>query len=154
MEGKCDMLDLQILKELRQDAKQSYRQLAEKLKIHPNTLMQRIKKLERDKIITGYQASINYTKLGYDYHGIAMLRTKKASTDKDIWQFKDIINLPQVQALYATTGVYDAVAIVRVKEREEMVKILKTIQESPIVYKSNTQIVLETFKHPSEYNPF
>ncbi len=153
IKNNVDVVDIAILRELKTDCKQSYRDLAHKLNIHPNTLMQRIKKLEKEHVINGYYADIDYRKIGYDYHGVSMLRTKKSRVTENMWEFEDIKKIPQVEAIYALTGPYDAIAIIRVKNREEMVEVLKKMQQNQMIAKTNTQIILRTFKNPSEYNP-
>ena len=146
------MLDLAILKELRRDAKQSYRELASKLKIHPNTLMQRIKRLEQEKVILNYTVDIDFRKVGYDLHAIVMIRTRKAKAPS-MWELDSIAKIPTVQMLHATTGSYDAIAVLRVKDRNELVQVLRQIQQSPAVMRTNTMIVLSSFKQLHEFNP-
>ena len=66
MKTKVDAVDLMILRELRTDCKRPMRELAHKLRMHPNTLLQRIKRLEKSKIVRKYHADIDYKSLGYD----------------------------------------------------------------------------------------
>lgn len=146
------MLDLAILKELRRDAKQSYRELASKLKIHPNTLMQRIKRLEQEKVLLNYTVDIDYRKIGYDLHAVVMIRTRKAKAPS-MWELDSIAKIPNVQMLHATAGGYDAVAVVRVRDRDELVEVLRQIQQAPAVQRTNTLVVLSSFKQLHEFNP-
>ncbi len=148
-----DKLDQEILRELKNDCTQSYKKLAEKLGTHVNTIIQHVQRLEREKVITGYSATINYQKIGYDYQGIALIRTSKLTDTKNMWLFDDVIKIPQVEALYAVTGSDDAFAIIRVKNRDEMVDVLKQVQDSEVVVKTNTLIILHTFKQWTNYNP-
>ena len=152
MRGTYDQLDLEILKELRNDGKQSYRILANKLKIHPNTLMQRIKRLEQDKVIRGYTADIDYRKLGFDMHAIVMIRTHK-NRSIDLWELQSIAKIPHVQILYAITGNHDAIAVLRVKDRDELISVLRKIQEVKAVLRTTTHVVLKSFKQTHEFNP-
>src|SRR3989344_571430 len=152
MDGKYDILDLGILRELRDDSKQSYRKLAAKLKIHPNTLMERIKRLEHNKLITHYRIEIDYRKLGFDIHAVIMIRTHKKRS-LDLWELEGVAKIPQVQLLYAVTGNYDAVAVVRVRTREELVEVLRKVQDVPAVIRTTTFTVLRSFKRADEFNP-
>jgi DNA-binding Lrp family transcriptional regulator len=148
-----DDLDVRILAELREDSKQSYKKLAEKLKTHPNTLMQRIKKLENNKIIKKYTVDPDYRKLGFDFRAIVMLRTRGIAITGHK-EFDMITRLPQVMALYGTTGNYDAVAVLEVKNMQELTEVLGKIQHALGVQRTTTYLVLETYKHSSDYNPF
>ena len=152
MEGRYDQLDLAILKELRNDAKHSYRVLATKLKIHPNTLMQRIKRLEKEKVIFRYIADIDYRKLGFDMHAIVMIRTHKKRS-LDMWELQSIAKIPNVQILYAITGTSDAIAVIRVRDRDELLQVLRKIQDTPVVIRTTTHVVLRSFKQVHEFNP-
>ena len=60
-----DETDEKILKNLMVDARQSARQLALKLGMSTVTVLSRIKKLEKAKIIQGYTVIIDHEKLGY-----------------------------------------------------------------------------------------
>jgi DNA-binding Lrp family transcriptional regulator len=59
-----DERDLIILNMLRKNARLSSRSLAKKLGLPVSTVHRRIKKLEKNGIITGYRASLNFEKLG------------------------------------------------------------------------------------------
>ena len=61
-----DEVDLKILKNLLVDARQSARKLSLKLGISTVTVLSRIQKLEKLKIIKGYTAILDDEKLGYD----------------------------------------------------------------------------------------
>ena len=152
MKKLYDSTDLAILRELRKDCKRPVRELAKKLKIHPNTLLQRIKKLEKEKIIVKYMAEVDYHKIGYDLHAIIMGKVRKGRAgDPD--QLSDLSAIPEVQSLYAATGAYDIIAVVKVKNRDQLVDVVRRIGENPIVVKTMTQIILYSYKYPHEFNP-
>ena len=52
---KLDDIDISILSHLRDDAKTQLKDLARELKVHPNTLLQRVRKLEKAKNIKGFK---------------------------------------------------------------------------------------------------
>jgi DNA-binding Lrp family transcriptional regulator len=152
MKGKYDDIDLMILNELRENCKEPVKEIARKLHIHPNTVLMRVKKLEKEKVIVKYQAEIDYRKLGYELHVIIMIRVRKGRAG-DPEQLADLSSIPQVQALYASTGIYDVIAIARVRDRDELVRMTRKIGENPIVTKTVTHLVLFPYKHHYEYNP-
>lgn len=152
MKGKIDTVDLMILRELRNDCKRPMRELAQKLRMHPNTLLQRIKRLEKSKIIQKYHAEVDYKALGYDMHSIVMIRIKKSGLE-DEGLLKDVATLPEVQSLYAVTGGADVIAIVKAKNRDDLVRILKTIQSESSVLRTTSYLVLLTYKESYEFNP-
>ncbi|MDD5171659.1 MAG: Lrp/AsnC family transcriptional regulator [Candidatus ainarchaeum sp.] len=152
MKNKVDTLDLMILRELRDDCKRPMRELAQKLRMHPNTLLQRIKRLEKSKIIRKYHADIDYKELGYDMHAVVMIKIKKSGLeDQDL--LKHVAALPEVQSLYAVAGGADCIAVVKAKNRDDLVRILTRIQTEPAVLRTTSYLVLVTYKESYQFNP-
>ena len=61
-----DELDRRILHELQRDARHvSSRDIAESVDASPSTIRKRIQRLESEGVITGYRATIDYKKAGY-----------------------------------------------------------------------------------------
>jgi len=152
MKDKMDSINLLILRELRDNSRRSIRELSVKLKMHPNTLMQRIKKLERDGLIRKYVAEIDYSKLGYDVHAIVSIKvTKEAKSDwkilNELRAFKDIVSL------YAATGTYDLVAIIRTKSSAALTDLISELNKKQYIAETNTLFLLYPFKHAYEFNP-
>ena len=73
---KMDQTDEKILKNLMVDARLSARQLALRLGMSTVTILSRIKKLEKEKIIRGYTAIIDNEKLGYELTAIIEIIAK------------------------------------------------------------------------------
>lgn len=152
MKEKIDRMDSLLLRELRENCKAPMRVLAKVLHVHPNTVLQRIKKLEKGKVIKGYQAKLDYKKVGYDVHAIVMIKIRKAGLEKDDL-LKEVRNMPEIEALYATTGAADVVAMAYAKNRDHLVKVLKKIQGHEDVLRTVSHIVLISYKRPEEFNP-
>jgi DNA-binding Lrp family transcriptional regulator len=155
MKDKIDSVDLVILRELRDDCKRPVCELARKLSIHPNTLLQRIKKLEASGVIMKYTAELDYAKLDYDLHAIISMKVTKDIHSERKWAiFKELKGIKDIVALYAVTGTYDIVAIVKTKNRETLNTLLEEINGKNYVHETNTSLVLQPFKHAYEFNPF
>jgi DNA-binding Lrp family transcriptional regulator len=149
---KIDEIDLMILRELRDDCKRPVRELAKKLNIHPNTLLQRIKKLEKSGVLIKYIAEIDYSKLGFDLHAIVSIKLDKIARSK--WPtIEELRDIKDISALYAVTGQYDITAIVKTKNRETLTNVLAELNKKPYVIETNTMLVLFPFKHAYEFNP-
>ena len=95
---KMDETDEKILKNLMVDARLSARQLALKLGMSTVTVLSRIKKLEKEKIIHGYTTIIDHEKLGYVLTAIIEIIAKN---DK----IEDIEN--KISKFENVCGVYD-----------------------------------------------
>lgn len=62
---KFDDIDLEIIEELLSHGRITLVELSEKFDMSPNGIKERIKNLEKKKIIVGYKTKINYEKLGF-----------------------------------------------------------------------------------------
>jgi len=151
--GDLDEFDFLILKELRENCKTSIRELSLKVGLHPNTLMQRISKLEKEKIIIKYAAEIDYSKIGYDLHAIIFIKISKGmkfdwNSVNQLRKYKDIL------AMYAMTGEHDVMLIVKTLNREKLTKLIESLSGEKEILDTYTLLVLGTYKHAYEFNPF
>lgn len=138
-----DKTDEDILLALRHNARASFRQMAQQLKIHPTTLITRIKKLEKSGVICGYGANLDLTELGYEFMGVVQIKIAKG---KLLETQEKISKMRGVVAVYDVTGEYDSVAIVAAKGRDSFSKLLKSFLHLPHVEHTNTQVILNVVK--------
>ena len=138
-----DEIDERILKNLLLDARLSARQLALKLGMSTVTILSRIKKLEKQKIIKGYTSTLDHEKLGYDLTAIIEIIAKK---DK-ITQVEDKLSeMENVCAVYDITGSTDTLLVAKFKGRGELSKFVKDLASIPNVENTITHVVLNTVK--------
>lgn len=152
MKDKYDDLDLDILKELREDCRRSSYDLAELMGVSPNRITERIKRLKADGVIRRYQAQIAYPKLGFDMHALVFLNLKSgvAHTNESVVQ---ITAMPEIASFYWLAGIFDGVAVIRTTTRDALSKALKKMGENKTVGGTRTDMIFETYKHPYEFNP-
>ena len=138
-----DKTEIKILKNLLVDERLSSRQMALKLGMSTVTILTRIKKMEKEKIVKGYTAIIDHEKLGYDLTAIIEIYTKKG---KMVEIENELSSLENVCAVYDVTGESDTVVVAKFKNREELSKFVKALSSKPNVDKTVTNIVLSTVK--------
>jgi DNA-binding Lrp family transcriptional regulator len=138
-----DEIDLKILKNLLVDARQSARKLSLKLGISTVTVLSRIQKLEKLKIIKGYTAILDDEKLGYDLTALIEISVKKGQM---ALVEKEVSTLDNVCAVYDITGQTDTIVVAKFKNREELSEFVKELSSKPNVENTNTHIVLNTVK--------
>lgn len=137
-----DKTDQEILRNLMVDARLSARQLAIKLGMSTVTILTRIKKLEKERIIKGYTAIIDHEKLGYDLTAIIEIISKK-----DILGIEEkLAKIENVCGVYDITGNTDTVIVAKFRERSELSKFVKTLSAMENVENTITHIVLNTVK--------
>jgi len=138
-----DKTDKAILNVLQDNARFSYRQIARLVKVSVATVLNRIKALEKEGIIRKYSVVLDYEKLGYDVEVIIDVRVSKGKLHE---VEKKISSHPNVFAVYDNTGHFDATIIARFTNRRAMDQFLKKIQSYDFVERTETKLVLSTFK--------
>lgn len=137
-----DKIDEKILKNLMVDARLSARQLALKLGMSTVTILSRIKKLEKEKIIKGYTALIDHEKLGYDLTAIIEIIAKKDILDIE----EKLSKIENVCGVYDITGNTDTVIVAKFKERNELSAFVKSLSSMTNIENTITHVVLNTAK--------
>jgi len=142
-----DSTDQQILLELRRNCRRSYREIAASVGMSPAALIERMNRLEKEGIVTGYSANFDYSKLGFDFMAVLQI-----SISGDLLKIQEKLSrLRGIAAVYDTTGQYDSVAIVMCKSRQELSALVKKVLAIPGVDKTNTNMVLNVMKKMSEF---
>ena len=152
--GPCglDHTDRAILAAVVDDSGVCARTLAERLGIHPNTLLSRLKRLRQNGTIVKSAAIVDYEKAGYTTEALVFIKVRTDTGWEE--QVRPLARLPWMVSLTLLTGEYDALAVVRMRNDRELPAIVRMIQENEVVVKTLTQIVLENWKRPHEFNPF
>lgn len=153
VDDELDITDISILSYLRDDSKTPIKKMAKELGVHPNTLIQRIRKMEKTGVIKKYNAAVNYSKTGLDLTIMIMMKVRRGRAG-DLDQLKELIKIKEIESIHATTGTWDVIALCRVKNRKHLLDVIQRIGDHPIVVKTTSSIVLFTYKRPEDYNPF
>ena len=129
---ELDKTDKKLLYFLQEDSKQTTKELANKLDLSVTAVYERIKKLEKQGVISKYVAIINRQKVDRDF--IVLCHVKLTQHKKEyVLQFeKEIMTLPEVTECFHVSGDYDYILKICVKNMEEyrnfMVTKLTTLQ--------------------------
>jgi len=137
-----DHIDREILQILQQNARTSLKTIAEKTFLSSPAVSARIEKLEKDHVITGYQAQINPMKLGY--HIIAFINLNVMPEDKQKF-YKYAESIPNILECSSVTGEYSVMMKVAFESTMQLDQFLGQLQKFG---KASTQIVLATHVGP------
>ncbi len=140
-----DELDKAILKILQMDCRTSLDQIAKRLGVPKSTVHYRIKRLEAEKIIEGYYAKVNASKLGQDYVTITLVRAKYGQ-DYHEKLGNVLAHIPGVWAVYFVFGDIDFIVLTRSKNREDFMKKLEKIMSMEEIERTSTQVVAKILK--------
>lgn len=143
MTVNLDEIDKAILRELLNDARLSFREIAKRIGVSTATVANKVRRLERAGIIKGYTAIIDVEKLGYDITAVIEVVVSKGKiTEVE----EEIAKNPNVQAVYDVTGQSDAIIIARFKSRADLSKFIKKMLSMDYVERTITHVVLNVRK--------
>ena len=111
---QLDQKDKKILKELENNCRQSSTQIAKKVGLSKDAVNYRIKNLEKEKIINGYYAVLNITKLGFiTYKLMITFQNTNINIEKGIISY--LQKSPHVGWLVSCDGNYNLMVVTWVK---------------------------------------
>lgn len=115
---KLDSTDIAILNVLQKDSKTTTKELAFTLKLSVTAIYERVKKLERQKIITHYVALLDKKKVHKNF--VVFCHIKLVQHTKEfVSEFeKQVLRLLEVQECFHVSGDYDYILKVNVKDME------------------------------------
>jgi Lrp/AsnC family transcriptional regulator, leucine-responsive regulatory protein len=120
-----DDIDMEIIKIYSNNVRMSYLEIAKKLKLSINTIIKRIKTLEKNKVICGYKLDINLEPLGYVGYRIDLHLSSAKSKTKLIEFCRQNKNIYQIMN---TVGGADFEMSVIVKDFYEILKLMETMK--------------------------
>jgi len=146
-EVNIDKKDLKILCEISLDSRKSLTEIARKYSVSSAMVANRIKKLEKEKIITGYKINIDYSKLGYQLFNVQYVLKNFREIDRIIAYIKEN---PHIISISEVIGNWDLSCNYHIKNYQELHKIINQILRKfpddfkkritvtyPKIYKSN-----------------
>jgi Lrp/AsnC family transcriptional regulator, leucine-responsive regulatory protein len=150
MERKLHTLnrtDRRLLRLLQQDARTSYAELARQVGLSTTPCKERIKRLEREGVIRGYQAILEPDFL--DAGLVVFVQIRLSRTSQDIFEeFKqNAFDIPEVQECYLVSGNFDYLIKARVADMNAYRAFLgETLLTLPGVQESTSYVVMEQVK--------
>jgi len=141
--AKIDELDVAILRQLNEDARRSYREIARALGVSISTVSNRVKGLEADGVIAGYVPVLDPARIGFDVIAVVGV---KISRGKLLEVQRRIGKDERVFGVYDVTGEWDSVIMVRFKNTRELDVFVKKLVAMENVERTYTQVVLNIVK--------
>ena len=130
---EIDSKDIQLLEILERNSKAPVQEIAEKTGIPASTVHHRIKKLESNKIITGYTAVLNPKVMGKAFSAYVMVNgSPEKYLDDDFFKHK------YVAEVSAVTGNYDLIIKIQCSNLEQFNDFLQEFREKYGEYLTQT----------------
>tara|TARA_B100001250_G_C19710126_1_gene748786 strand:- start:589 stop:1041 length:453 start_codon:yes stop_codon:yes gene_type:complete len=138
-----DSTDRSIIRALCEDARLSQRQLAQIVGVAQGTIANRIRKLEEEGAIQGYAPILGAEEVGWGMTVMAGLCIEKGMM-MDVQ--RQISADQRVFSVYDVTGDWDSMVLARVKDREDLDDLTKSVFTLKGISRSYTHVVLNTVK--------
>ncbi len=113
-----DGIDKKLLSYLQQDAKKTTKELSTKLNLSVTAVYERIKKLEREGVISNYVALLDKKKIDKGFMVICHIKLVQHNVDSVTTFEKEVVKLEEVLECYHVSGDYDYIIKIFVKDME------------------------------------
>jgi len=142
---KIDHIDKKILMILQKSGREPASNIADKIKVSVPTVTDRIRKLQEHGIILGFQAILDPKSVGLD---VAAIITIISGTSK---YYKEVTlatkEMPEILQCFSTTGTGSHILLVNTKNSVTLEELLRKLQSLPGVVRTETQIILSSYKY-------
>jgi Lrp/AsnC family leucine-responsive transcriptional regulator len=139
---ELDETDLEIIELLRQDARRTLADVAERVSLSAPAVKRRVDRLERERVITGYTVQVDHALLGRPLQAFTELRF---AGNLPVDQIAGIAaGIPEVQTIFTTAGDPDALAWIRVRDVDDLKRVIDLLRRSGRVTGTKTLMVLGT----------
>lgn len=140
-----DNIDLKILNILQGNSRISNAEIARRIKMAPSAVLDRIRRLEKKKIIEKYTIKLNDKEI--EKNLVAFVHVRAAGPVVDLKTSKELSKIHEVQEVHIVAGEDCFLIKVKVKDTEALSALLRNkIGRIPSISSTSTTIVLETVK--------
>lgn len=143
MKHFVDEIDIKIMNLLIKNGRMAYADIAKEVGMKSPSVIERIKKMEQEKIIKKYSAEINYKALGYDitaFIGISIDNTEHITFfEKELQRISD-----DVVECHHVTGEFTMIIKAVTLNTASLSNLIKKIRNMKGVQKTNTILVFST----------
>jgi len=121
-----DRIDYEIVRQLRNNARLSNKELAATVGLAPSSCLVRVRGLQRDGILKGFHAEVNPASLGVGLQAMISIRLQRHSKSI-VESFRaHTLALPEVRQLYHLAGANDFLVQVWVRDPEHLRDLIMT----------------------------
>ena len=148
---RIDKTDYLILNELIRNARESASNIADSIGMSVPAVTERIKKLQDSGVIKGFSISIDNNMIGMDVSAFITIISESSA------YFEDVVNEanknPCVIKCYTTTGLGSHMLLVETRNSISLEKLLREIQSWQGVKRTETQLILSSYKNINQLIP-
>ena len=141
---KLDQVDRDILNILQVDGRTSASRIAEEISMSIPAVADRIKKLQESGVIMAFTTLLDHRKVGLDISAFVTVISESSSHYSDV--VRQANKTPEIVQCFTTTGNGSHVLLAVTENTTSLEKLLRIIQGWPGVMRTETQMVLSSYK--------
>lgn len=144
---ELDRIDRRILDLLQKDGRIAMTDLAAKIGLSATPCTERVRRLEREGVITGYHAHVNPHALGKNL--LVFVEIKLSAKSGEVFDRvkKELSYVPEVMECHLVSGDFDYLVKARITEMGEYRRLLGNILlKLPSAAESRSYVVMEELK--------
>jgi Lrp/AsnC family leucine-responsive transcriptional regulator len=135
-----DEIDNQIIRLLRENGRASYASIGTQVRLSPHGAADRIRRLERRGVITGYTATIDPGRVGRPLDAIVDVRLLPSTVPED---FEELVAaLSSVREMAFLTGRFDYQLRLACKDPDELDRTVRAIRRDAGAATTETRMVM------------
>ena len=142
---KLDQVDRDILNILQAEGRSSASYIAEEIGMSIPAVTDRIKKLQESGVIRGFTTLLDHRKVGLDVSAFITVISESSSHYSDV--VRQANQTPEIVQCFTTTGNGSHVLLAVTENSTSLEKLLRTIQGWPGVMRTETQMILSSYKN-------
>jgi Lrp/AsnC family leucine-responsive transcriptional regulator len=140
-----DEISLKILKILQEKARIPNVEVARQVDMAPSAVLERIRKLEKQGYIDGYEVRLNPEK--FKRNLVAFVTVVTGTEDQEINAGEELSKISEVQEVHHIAGEDGFLIKIRVSDTAELGRLIRQrIQTIPFVRATRTAIAMATYK--------
>ena len=139
-----DAIDTKILTIIQESGRTSNAEIARQVEMAPSAVLERIRKLERDGIVQGYEAVLDPKSVGRGLTAFTSVHCEETAGSTAVG--RELARIPEVLEVHYTAGQDSYLVKVRVADTEDLQRTLAKFGSIHGVRDTRTTIVLTTLK--------
>lgn len=134
-----DDIDRKIIRALVADARLSFRDLGERVHLSPNATAERVRRLQKIKVISGFHARVDRARLGaaLDAYIDIRLRSDTSASSFETWAVK----ISGITIFAIVTGEFDCRVRVACKDQADLMRLVEELRAGGAIQGTNTTVI-------------
>ena len=144
---ELDRTDRKILDILQRQGRMSMTDLAEQIGLSISPCSERVRRMEREGVITGYHARVAPQAVGKTLLVFVEITLSSKSADVFDKVKKELLHVPEVMECHLVSGSFDYLVKARLKAMSDYRKLLgDLLKKLPVTAQSHSYVVMEEVK--------